>query len=141
MKIGLLSDFYCDEQKRLYLDGTEVMEYNKETRVVKSVFSIPESNYTMTIGKMDQLDVTVLICENPSKNTEVYFLDNKYELIRKLELTNSLYLKCIGNTEIILIDEHNKILRIDQNGNMETSSLISLSEYETILGEIGRAHV
>ena len=113
---GLTSNIYCDEEKRLYVDGNKLIEYSRDTDINRSVLQIPLENHYSEIGYLKNKDHYVLICDNQLEYSELIILDSDYKICLQKKLDFQFSKTCIGSDYLIGSDENNNLVYINSDG-------------------------
>lgn len=132
IEYGLASNIFCDNKKRLYMDGRFLKEYDKEDRIIRRVLGLPEDAYA-TIAKLDALNDYVIIQDYDRKKVKIYLLNQQYELIAEKELDFSLKLAGFGDSFMILIDANDNIIKLGEEMKAESVTLFKTGEKGRIL--------
>lgn len=131
LKSGLASNIYCDDLKRLYMDGNKLIEYNKNSQKEKEVFELKKSCY-LEIGKLSN-NTYALLCSNDLGKTSIYLLNADYSIATQKEIEVKFRCSSIGGNNIILIDDFNHVTVIGAEGDMKSANWLQLDEKESIL--------
>lgn len=122
----LASNIYCDENKRLYIDGNELREYTRSNGEIKSVLTVSaKKGNRYYIGYLQSKNQYVLVSQSIEGDTELFVLDSNYSILTNKMIDFEFNKICIGSENLILSNEYNSVICVSSNGEIKNLSLKS----------------